>query len=227
MIDANESKNTEDGDDAEFDYISHFKCLKIQSNPDGHPKCTPCGRHKRPSSSPFDATKESDSNLSFEYLQNRLVMLAVQTPCGNRCAHGNCLRKADKSPASLDFTNSVNLVLRCRNEMKDKSPQARYDHLMGIFKSSISNISRGISKDGLMLTSRVETDFKLAVDDSPFSRTISVCRIAFCRAYGVSHWYLDQMAQRFKRGEESGDRNFTDKAVGALSLDDAERIGKR
>jgi hypothetical protein len=37
MIDANESKNTEDGDDAEFDYISHFKCLKIQSNPDGAP----------------------------------------------------------------------------------------------------------------------------------------------------------------------------------------------
>ncbi len=70
-------------------------------------------------------------------------------------------------------------------------------------------------------------EFKLAVDESPNSKKIPVCRIAFCRAYGVFHWYLDQLSRRFKIGEVEGERDFNDNALGAKSLAEAESVGER
>ena len=98
---------------------------------------------------------------------------------------------------------------------------------MEVFKNSVRNISHGISKDGLKLTSKIDSEFKLAVDESPNPRKISVCRIAFCRAYGVSHWYLDQLSRRFKIREMEGERDFNDHALGSKSLGEAESIGER
>jgi hypothetical protein len=166
----------------DFDYVSHFQSLRIQQIPaDGRVTCRPCvGQSIRKSCTPFDSTVDKDSDLSAEYLENRLAVMTVQAPC--KCSHGNCLRKADKSISSLDFTNSVKMVLRCRNEIKDKSASARYDYLMEIFKNSVRNISHGISKDGLKLTSKIDSEFKLAVDESPNSKKILVCRNRFLQS---------------------------------------------
>jgi len=208
--------------DPDFNYFSHIQSIKFAQSsvrPEGSWECKPCAQ---PQSRPYER-KVSDDELTPEFLENNIAMMVAKADCG--CKHRYCLRKADTS--IYDFSKSVDVVRRCRNEINELTMDEKYNHLMSLFKRAVVSVNHSMSKDGLNTISKVETDFKLAVDDLPGSPTISVCRVAFCRAYGVSIWYMDQISSRFKRGEEGDWRSFCDKALGIKSLDEAENLSKR
>jgi hypothetical protein len=201
--------------DPDFNYFSHIESIKFSQSSqraEGSWSCKPCAR-----------PQSSDDDLTPEYLENNIAMMVAKTDCG--CKHRYCLRKADTS--IFDFSKSVEVVRRCRNEINEMTMEEKYSHMMSMFKNAVVSVSHSISKDGLKMVGKVETDFKLAVDDTPGSPKISVCRAAFCKAYGISVWYMDQISSRYKKGEEGDWRSFCDRDAGAKSLDEAESLSKR
>jgi len=202
--------------DSEFNYISHIESIKFSQSSkkaEGSWTCKPC---VQPQPSDHDA-------LTPEYLENNIAMMVAKADCG--CKHRYCLRKADTS--IYDFSKSVDMVRRCRNEINEMTMEEKYTHVMALFKNAVVSVSHSMSKDGLTRIGKVEADFKLAVDDAPGSPKISVCRAAFCRAYGISIWYMDQISSRYKKGEEGDWRSFCDRELGVKSLDEAESLSKR
>lgn len=77
------------------------------------------------------------------------------------------------------------------------------------------------------VSTRIEHKFLLPTSQILGARKIEVCKTAFCRAYGISHWTLNQMAVRLKKNEDSHGLEFNDRSGSISSLREAESIGQR
>ena len=96
-----------------------------------------------------------------EQMEHEFALLAVQSNCGckkgaylsclvffilmvsskfqGKTSGGDCLRQVNPNP--FDFSASVNMVLYCRNSVKDLNPEQKYAHVMSIFQSTVHNLT--------------------------------------------------------------------------------------
>ena len=151
------------------------------------------------------------------------------------------------NPNPFDFSASVNMVLHCRNSVKDLNPEQKYAHVMSLFQSTVHNLTElkhnigtfvlfssvyiasvhDIHAGTIGVSTRIEHKFLLPTSQILGAHKIEVCKTAFCRAYGISHWTLNQMAVRLKKNEDSHSLEFNDRSGSISSLREAESIGQR
>ena len=166
--------------DPDFNYRLHIESLAARVAASNTEKASrnhsfSCSKGVKNFTSPFDHINGLQPTR--EELLHKLALLSVQTNCG--CKRGFCLRQVDTS--MMDYTNSVNMVLRNRRSMTvhAKHPEGKYRHMMELFKNSIVAVENTLPSSGSVVKPRLVHKFQLSVDDSLTSQRIDVCRTAF------------------------------------------------
>lgn len=163
-----------------------------------------------------------NGKITDEYVSTNIAFQSIRErpcPCENQC-----LRQVDSNP--YDFNNSIALVKLCRNDIRDCTFDQRYRYLRNLFDQSIvTDRVRDKHLDqqfcGTVGTSLPSTARYLAENGgkkrrgdrlthkwllrTPFSKSIEVCRHAWCTAYGISHSVLDGFAKDYKQGKHEVD----------------------
>ena len=84
--------------------------------------------------------------------------------------------------------------------------EEKYSHMMSMFKNAVVSVSHSISKDELKMIGKVETDFKLAVDDTPGSQKYLCAELHFAKhmEYQYGTWTKYRVDTKKEKKEIGG-----------------------
>ena len=171
-------------------------------------------------------------------VKQKVAERAAFAPCCSRqCLHS----LIDTSP--YDYTNSVELILKCRGELEGLDTERRYQFLFKKFEASVvlPEVAQPCSSENgrdkmskkfnhavdsvsshAVKRRRLEHKFVLTTFDH---KTVTVCRFAWCNAYGISHKILDSMSSAYKREEMEIDSDvLNDSGRPKLSFQEMEQL---
>jgi hypothetical protein len=182
------------------------------------------------------AAKRNQPLFRKSQIDREVAIHAASADCG--CKQGYCLRRADGCSGrelSGDLTKSTATILQCRSDIQGLSSKEKY-----IYISRKVNAAREAA-EAIKMRKDVKDEeekekalelpsvrYVFTLDIPGTSQSIKVCRHAFCRAYGISHWMLDTISSNLKKGLSAVDgTNFHDRSKPTYSFEEMKAIAKR
>jgi hypothetical protein len=116
-----------------------------------------------------------------ELTEDDIAFHAAISECGCKRIPG-CFQQFNSS--RFCFDGSVDVIKKCRSEVKNLPWKHKKNYIQAKFEHCIDPNSTHAQK-------RLKMKFQIGYSGSLM---LSVCRIAFCIAYGISHYLIDQCA---------------------------------
>ena len=148
------------------------------------------------------------------------------------CENGYCLRRADESLHSADLSTSTEVVKSCRRELHNLTGKDRYKFLATKVEAALTIAAASATvKKAKTDTNRVKSykqKYQFLLDIPGSDKMLPVCRRAFCLAYGISHYVLDNVSKEVKQGHKGVDgETFTDRSAANYSYVQMSDIAKK